>query len=217
MSDATKWESFKNDLYQEFGDACIDGIINNAGIAHESAPVNQLDYADFDKIMQVNFNGVLFGTKTFLDDFINKPEAWVVNISSLFGIISIASLTPYCTSKFAVRGFTEGLRMEALAAFPHVKVCCVHPGGIKTEIANNAVTFGIQKEEDHLSQIGSFNTFLKTSPAIAASKIINGMQKGKARVTIGNDARYLDMFARLLPQSYAKVLVNYLDKLGVKF
>lgn len=193
----------------------IDGIINNAGIAHDPIDFDMMSEQDYKKVMDVNFYGVLFGSQTFLPELKSKKEAWLVNISSIFGVVSIGQGNAYCASKFAVRGLTESLRMDAMASFPQVSVCTVHPGGIKTPIADNAISVDSRSNHKREQDTKNFNRQLKTSPQKAAEVIVNGMLRKKHRVLIGTDAKLLDYLARLFPVAYTKILLKLLKKKGL--
>jgi len=193
----------------------IDGIINNAGIAHDSVALEDMDEADFKKVMDINFYGVLFGTQTFLPTLKSKPQAWVVNVSSIFGITSIAQLGAYCASKFAVRGLTESLRMEAQDGFPNVTVCVVHPGGVQTPIANHAITVDQRDEQVREAEVKQFNRQLMTSPDKAANIIIQGIAKHRSKILIGPDAKLMDWLARWLPVKYTGIILSQLRKRGL--
>lgn len=193
----------------------IDGIINNAGIAHDAVHFEDISEEDFKKVMDINFYGVLFGCQTFLPELKQKPQAWLANISSIFGITAIGQLNAYCASKFAVRGLSETLRMEALANFPQVKISVVHPGGIKTPIANNAIAVDARTQSARDQDTKQFNRQLITLPEKAASTIIKGMSKGKSKILIGPDAKFMDVLARLLPVKYTNILLSQLSKKGL--
>jgi NADP-dependent 3-hydroxy acid dehydrogenase YdfG len=193
----------------------IDGIINNAGIAHDPINFEMMTDQDYKTVMDVNFYGVLFGSQTFLPELKAKNESWLVNISSIFGITSIGQGNAYCASKFAVKGLTESLRMEAFASFPQVNVCTVHPGGIKTPIADNAISVDDRSSQQRTQDTTNFNKQLKTSPQKAAEVIVNGMLHKKHRILIGPDARIMDYLARLFPVAYTKILLKFLNKKGL--
>ena len=115
----------------------VNQVYNNAGIAY-NGDVDEAEFKDIERIMDVDFWGVVNGTKAFLPHLIASGDGHVVNISSLFGLIAVPGQSAYNAAKFAVRGFTEALRQEMLVASQPVKVTCVHPGGIKTAVARNA-------------------------------------------------------------------------------
>jgi short-subunit dehydrogenase len=165
--------------------------------------------------MNINFYGVLFGTQVFLPELKTKKEAWVVNISSIFGVTSIGKLSAYCASKFAVKGLTESLRMEAQERFPHVSVCVVHPGGVNTEIANNAIHLDDRAPSDREQEMKTFNKQLTMVPAKAAGIIVAGIQNKKTRILIGPDAKMMDWLARIFPTKYTKILLNQMKKRGL--
>lgn len=212
------WLLCQSTIREHFADSSytgIDGIINNAGIAHDPTSFDTISEIDFKKVMDINFYGVLFGTQTFLPELKSKERAWVVNISSIFGVSSIGGMHAYCASKFAVRGLTESLKMEAMADFPNVTVCVVHPGGVKTPIASNAIRVGDKNSQTRNQDIKNFNKQLMTSPDKAAEIIVTGITRRKTRILIGPDARLMDWLVRLLPVNYTKILLNKLQKRGL--
>ncbi|AQA20775.1 NADH(P)-binding family protein [Rhodococcus sp. MTM3W5.2] len=183
----------------------VNQIYNNAGIAYHGE-FEKSEFKDIEKIMDVDFWGVVNGTKAFLPHLVASGDGHVVNVSSLFGLLSMPGQSAYNSAKFAVRGFTESLRQEMLIAKHPVKVTCVHPGGIKTAIARNA-TAGPGED------LAAFSEFFdkklaRTTPEQAAKVIVNGVQKGKARVLIGADAKFLDAWVRLVGSSYQRVVAE---------
>lgn len=184
----------------------VDAVVNNAGVSH-SGPVTDMDYADFEWLMDVNFWGVVYGTKEFLPHLIASGDGHIVNISSLFGLVSMPGQSTYNAAKYAVRGFTESVRQDMLIAGHPVNVTCIHPGGIKTGIARNGrVTDG----GDHAALADFFDAKLaKMTPERAAEIIIGAMLRNRARQLVGMDAhaihtvgkvlgaRYQDLFARV--------------------
>jgi NAD(P)-dependent dehydrogenase (short-subunit alcohol dehydrogenase family) len=115
----------------------VNLIINNAGVAL-GATIESMSYEDFEWLMNINFWGVVYGTKAFLPHLKASGEGHIVNLSSVFGLISVPSQSAYNAAKFAVRGFTDALRMELEIEGPAVSCTTIHPGGIKTNIARNA-------------------------------------------------------------------------------
>jgi short-subunit dehydrogenase len=182
-------------------------VINNAGVAL-LGQFNEIDLAQFEWLMNINFWGVVHGTHAFLPHLSSRPAAHIVNISSIFGIIAPPGQTAYCAAKFAVRGFSESLRHELALANSPVKVSVVHPGGIKTNIVRNmrmgvAVTDNARRAE----AIDRFdNSFAKTTSQAAAQTIIAGIEKDAPRILIGGDARFMDLLQRFRPGTYWKVL-----------
>ena len=161
--------------------------------------------------MDVDFWGVVNGTKVFLPHLIASGDGHVVNVSSIFGLFSVPGQAAYNSAKFAVRGFTEALRQEmALAGHP-VKVTCVHPGGIKTAIARNMETVeGLDKEE--LAQ--TFDKKLaSTSPQKAARIILEAVRKNKARVLVGPDATALDLIVRATGSGYQRLFSTVMSRM----
>ena len=187
----------------------INLLINNAGVA-QSGTTEGNDYGDYEWIMSINFWGVVNGTKAFLPHIKASGSGHIVNISSIFGIFAQPGMGAYNASKFAVRGFTEALRQELDIAGYGISASCVHPGGIKTNIANNA---RMNASMDSLtgtnadSAKSQFNDqLLKTTPEKAAQVILDGVLKNKRRILIGTDARMADLMQRLLPAGYQRLV-----------
>jgi Short-chain dehydrogenases of various substrate specificities len=173
-------------------------VINNAGVAITET-LEDVTYEDFEWLMGINLWGVVYGCKEFLPHLKHQDVAHIVNISSINGIVTNPNNGPYCTAKFAVRGFTETLAQEL--AGTNVKVSCVHPGGIKTNIANNSKFYkasdpSLGKEE----AFAIFNRVMASTLADKAAKIIiAGIKKDKLRILVGTDAYVLDWLKRLFP------------------
>lgn len=184
-------------------------VVNNAGVAL-LGQFSEIDQAQFEWLMNINFWGVVHGTRAFLPHLANRPSAHVVNISSIFGIIAPPGQTAYCAAKFAVRGFSESLRHELSLTDSPVRLSVVHPGGIKTNIARNmrmgvAVTDNARRAE----AIDRFdNSFAKTTAQAAAKTIIAGIEKNAPRILIGGDARFMDLLQRFRPGTYWNVLAR---------
>ena len=192
-----------------------DIIINNAGVALGGWTVETIPMEEFHWLMNINFYAVVRGTKVFLPQIKSKSEGCIVNISSVFGLAGVAQQGAYCASKFAVRGFTESLKMEAMLEFPHVNIMCVHPGGIKTNIAKNSKKnlVDFTKEESEANMKRFEDAFITTAEK-AAETIINGILKKKQRVLIGKDAKQFSLITRLLPTGYSKLLIKEFEKYG---
>jgi NAD(P)-dependent dehydrogenase (short-subunit alcohol dehydrogenase family) len=185
-------------------------VINNAGIAL-TGDVVDLDFKDVERIMDVDFWGVTHGTMAFLPHLIASGEGTLVNISSLFGLIGMPGQSAYNAAKFAVRGFTESLRQEMLISGDPVTVTCVHPGGIKTNIVRNSTAVG-RHDASALSEL--FDAKLsRTSADKAATVILNGARKGKARVLIGADAKALDLLQRVTGSGYQRLVAFAANKM----
>jgi len=181
----------------------INLVFNNAGINHHG-PVTDTTFKDYDRVMDIDFWGVVNGTKAFLPYLIDSGDGHVVNTSSLFGIMAQPDQSAYNAAKFAVRGFTEALRQEMLIAKHPVKVTCVHPGGVKTNIVNwGTVSDG--SDGDRLKDL--FNKQLaRMSAEDAATVILNGTRRGKARVLVGADAKAIDLLVRATGSGYQRVV-----------
>lgn len=190
----------------------VDILINNAGVALERVEIEKVSYEDFEWLLGINMWGLIYGTKAFLPHLKTRNEAYIVNLSSVFGLVGIAEQGAYCVSKFAVRGFTQALRAELKLNNSNVKVMNVHPGGIKTNIAANARS-RYSSEEEHQWLAQRFTEQAKTTAPEAAQKIIKAMQKGKERLLIGKDARQIDRIARLFPSKSVKIINDYIQKL----
>ncbi|PID42275.1 MAG: acetoin dehydrogenase [Proteobacteria bacterium] len=190
----------------------VNVVINNAGVAMNVA-FEQMKYDDLKWMMDINYWGVVHGCMSFLP--LLKKAEWghIVNVSSLFGLISIPNQTAYNSAKFAVRGLTEGLRMELEMAGYNIGVSCVHPGGIKTNIANSArmgPSVGKQLSADEFKD--KFNKLLaKTTPEQAAKTIIDAIENNHKRVLVGLDARICDLMQRSAPTFYQKVIKQALS------
>src|SRR6201996_2005389 len=201
--DVTEREAFElyaDGVKQHFGK--VNQIYNNAGIAF-AGDIEVSGFKDIEKVMDVDFWGVVNGTKVFLPHLIESGDGHVINVSSVFGLFSVPGQAAYNAAKFAVRGFTEALRQEMELAKHPVKVTTVHPGGIKTNIVRNMTAVdGVDKEQ--LTQ--TFDKRLaNTSPEKAAQIILDGVRKNKARVLVGPDAKVLDVIVRITGSGYQRL------------
>ncbi len=188
----------------EFGR--VNLIFNNAGVAL-SADVRSMSYEDLEWVMDVNFWGVVHGTKAFLPHLERTGEGHVVNVSSIFGVIAVPTQSAYNAAKFAVRGFTEALREELEVAGSGVSATTVHPGGIKTSIVANSrlreVEGRVATREEAMEQ---FDRLARTTPEEAARTILAGVKRNDRRVLVGVDARVIDGVQRLVPTGYQWLL-----------
>lgn len=199
--------AYADDVIVHFGE--VHQVYNNAGIAY-NGDVEKSEFKDIERIMDVDFWGVVNGTKAFLPHVIASGDGHIVNISSLFGLIAVPGQSAYNAAKFAVRGFTEALRQEMLVAGHPVKVTCVHPGGIKTAVARNAT---VCDGEDAQTVAEFFDKYLALhSPQMAAETIVEGVGKGRARVVIGWEAKALDVLARVGGSSYQRVIAAAVER-----
>ncbi|MEH3129799.1 MAG: SDR family oxidoreductase [Mycolicibacterium neoaurum] len=193
--DVTEREAFElyaDAVKEHFGK--VNQIYNNAGIAYQG-DIEVSSFKDIERVMDVDFWGVVNGTKAFLPHLIASGDGHVVNVSSVFGLFAVPGQAAYNSAKFAVRGFTEALRQEMAINKHPVRVTCVHPGGIKTAIARNATAAeGIDVAE----MAKAFDTKLaRTSPEKAAKIILEAVRKDRARVLVGADAKILDVLIRI--------------------
>ena len=201
--DVTEREAFlayADAVNDHFG--TVNQIYNNAGIAFNGY-VEVSQFKDIERVMDVDFWGVVNGTKAFLPHLIASGNGHVVNVSSVFGLFSVPGQAAYNSAKFAVRGFTEALRQEMILAGHPVKVTTVHPGGIKTNIVRNMTAVeGFDKDE----MVQTFDKRLaNTSPQKAARIILDAVRKNKARVLVGPDAKVLDIIVRLTGSGYQRL------------
>ena len=193
--------AYADALRRELGE--VNVIVNNAGIALHG-DFEETPYDEFERVIDVDFWGVVHGTKAFLPHLIESGDGHVVNISSLFGLMAVPGQTAYNSAKFAVRGFTEALRQEMLVAKHPVQVTCVHPGGIKTGIARNARTTA---SHDQVEFASNFDRKLaRMEPDRAAEIILDAVLAGKPRVLVGGDAKVLDLMVRVLGSRYQRLV-----------
>ncbi|MEM9070036.1 MAG: SDR family oxidoreductase [Myxococcota bacterium] len=189
----------------------IDGIVNNAGVTVQDT-INDISYEDFEWIVGINLWGVVYGTKSFLPHLIARDTGWVVNISSVFGMVGFPGQGSYNATKFAVRGMTEALRLELEGT--GVTACSVHPGGIRTNIVRNGRLHRDPTGRiDPKDMADRFETMAKTTPEQAAKVIANGMEKREPRILIGPDAHAIDAIARVAPRRYGKLMAKLVDVL----
>lgn len=202
VTERERFELYADEVKAHFGK--VNQIYNNAGIAY-TGDVDITPFKDIERVMDVDYWGVVNGTKAFLPHLIASGDGHVVNISSVFGIFAVPGQAAYNSAKFAVRGFTEALRQEMILANHPVKVTTVHPGGIKTAIARNATA---AEGLDSASLAEWFDTKMaRTSADEAARIILAGVAKNKARVLVGTDAKILDTIVRVTGPGYHKLLV----------
>ena len=203
VADRDAFARYALDVVQQFGR--VNVVINNAGVAL-AGDFTDLEYADIDWIVGVNFWGVVHGTKEFLPHLIASGDGHLVNLSSLFGLISMPGQSMYNATKYAVRGMTEAIREEMLIAGHPVGVTAVHPGGIKTAIARNARVSAKESKEQTASLFDE--KLARMTPDRAAEIIVNGILKNRARVLVGIDAHALHHFAKLLGSRYQDVVAT---------
>jgi short-subunit dehydrogenase len=189
-------------------------VVNNAGVALMGT-FGEVEQAQMEWLMSINFWGVVHGTRAFLPHLSHQREAHIVNLSSIFGIIAPPGQTAYAAAKFAVRGFSESLRHELQTAGSPVRLSVVHPGGVATNIARNSRTgTGMTDNARRAQSIERFDAVAKTTPQAAALRIITGIEKNQPRILIGNDARFMDLLQRLRPGTYWAVLARRIEKMA---
>ena len=203
VADRAAFTAYAAAVAEHFGR--VNVVVNNAGVAL-AGDLADLTYEDMDWIVGINFWGVVHGTKEFLPHLIASGEGHLVNISSLFGLVSMPGQSMYNASKYAVRGMSEALREELLIAGHPVGVTVVHPGGIKTAIARNA---RVSAREDKETTARFFDEKLaKMTPERAAQIILRGVLTGKARVLVGLDAHAVHTLAKLTGSRYQDLVAR---------
>ncbi|HZI05369.1 MAG TPA: SDR family NAD(P)-dependent oxidoreductase, partial [Archangium sp.] len=180
-------------------------VVNNAGVAL-GATIEDTSYEDFEWLMNINFWGVVHGTKAFLPHLKAAGDGHIVNISSVFGLIGVPTQGAYNAAKFAVKGFTEALRQELEIEGLPIGVTSVHPGGIKTNIARNARVTVRKGWVDEQSN-SDFEKAFSTTPEQAAQDILQAILKNRRRQLIGADAVLIDLVQRALPTLYQSLVV----------
>jgi len=215
VADRAAMHDWADDVAREYGK--VNLIFNNAGVALVTS-IDGADYADLEWIMGINFWGVVHGTKAFLPHLKATGEGHVINLSSVFGLAGIPSQGGYNAAKFAVRGFTDCLREELEMMNCGVSATCVHPGGIKTNIARAARThvsvrdLGLDENDDG----SEFEKTALTTPEKAALIILKAVQKNKRRVMVGPDAYLFDWITRLFPAHYHRLAVGLMQATAKK-
>ncbi len=207
VSNAANMQDFAQCVEQDFGGASL--LLNNAGVALFGT-FAELSLAEFDWLFRINFWGVVHGCKFFLPMLLRQPEARIVNVSSVFGLFGPPGQSAYAASKFAVRGFTDSLREELRGT--SVKLTCVHPAGVATNIAQNARAGVAARAQDQEAAKKSYARALRIPPEMAAGAIVEGIMADKDRVLIGRDAYRIDFFARLMPSRASAILTSWIQK-----
>jgi NAD(P)-dependent dehydrogenase (short-subunit alcohol dehydrogenase family) len=206
VADRAAMHAWADAVARDFGH--VNLVFNNAGVALVST-IEGVAYENLEWIMGINFWGVVHGTKAFLPHLIASGDGHVVNLSSVFGLAGVPTQSGYNAAKFAVRGFTECLRAELEMMRCGVSATCVHPGGIKTNIARAARACGSVRAlglEDGKDE-GEFETTAFTTPEKAARIILRAVQKNRRRVMVGPDAYVFDWITRLFPARYHRIVI----------
>jgi short-subunit dehydrogenase len=201
VADRAAFTAYAEEIVAHFG--TVNVVINNAGVAL-SGRVADLEWDDIDWIIGIDFWGVIHGTKLFLPAIIASGDGHIVNISSLFGLVSMPDQSFYNAAKYAVRGFTEALREEMLIDGHKVGVTSVHPGGIKTAVARSARYSA--KDDGSVSAKFFDEKLAKMSPEKAAQIIVNGVLRNQARVLVGLDAHLIHHFGKLTGSRYQDIV-----------
>ena len=213
VADPTQIQDFAASAIADFPG--LNLLFNNAGVAL-LGQFDEFDQTQMAWLMDINFWGVVRGTRAFLKHLQSRPQAHIVNISSIFGIIAPAGQSAYAASKFAVRGFSEALRHELAANKSTVRLSVVHPGGVKTNIARKARSGTQLRESVSMNELGDrFERLARTTPSAAAQRIIRGIERNEPRILIGSDAKYLDIIQRLKPATYWALLSRIFDRMTV--
>lgn len=197
----------------------VNLLINNAGVALASGYFKDTSIDEFEWLMRINFSGVLYGSKAFLPLLERGDWGHIVNISSVFGLIAVAEQAAYNSSKFAVRGFTEALCDEFEQKSKTLGATCVHPGGVKTNIARNA-RLGEQLDDQERDSFAVkqdlFDKLARTTAESAATQILQAVQLRQRRLLIGADAKLLDKIQRFLPASYNRVVSWMANRIRIR-
>jgi butyryl-CoA dehydrogenase len=193
VSKPENWDIFLADAESKC--EYIDVVINNAGIEGSCKPVWASSDETLKRVMDVNFYGMVHGSKASLPYLVKRPWAALLNVSSIFGLLGVPNTADYCASKFAIRGFTESLRAELLMIHPHVQVHLIHPGGVNTNITR------IEQSQKFKER------FLTTAPRDIAMHIALSIMQNKPRIVYGNQANKTHFATRLLS-------LNWLNKLS---
>ena len=208
ISDKEAVFQFADDVNKHFGG--VDIVINNAGVAITGLTFEELEIADFEWIFSINYMGVVYTSKAFLPLLRKQTsQTALVNVSSLFGMVPMALKTPYCSTKYAVRGLTDSLRMELLDS--NIKVIGVYPGGVKTGITAKAL-----KAEKEPRYTKTFEKLLVMPPEEAAAIILDGIVKSKEDIIVGKDAKKAIFAYRWIPSVLNKMALKTMREFKAK-
>jgi NAD(P)-dependent dehydrogenase (short-subunit alcohol dehydrogenase family) len=203
------------DEVREWLTAPLAAVFNNAGVAVASSVLDAVPEDD-DWLHEINFHGVVNGTRAFLPILVEQDDGAIVNTSSVYGLIGVPYQSAYCAAKFAVRGFTDALRQELRGT--GVRAVTVHPGGITTNIVRNARIRkdpeGLGRTKEQLAE--QFEAITLTSPDKAARIIHSGVERGRARILVGPDAYAIDALARITPTHYYTVIDRLQSRLRAR-
>ncbi|HYW02492.1 MAG TPA: SDR family oxidoreductase [Gammaproteobacteria bacterium] len=208
VSDRGRMERFPDEVVEAHGRVHV--VVNNAGVTVVHT-VEKMDLDDFEWIMGINFWGMVYGSKFFLPYLLREDEGHIVNLSSVFGIIGVPNQSSYCSSKFAIRGFTESLRGELRDTA--VRVTSVHPGGVDTNIVRSSRFRDSMTAQSKEELAETFRKATMTTPEKAGRLIADAIAAGRPRLLVGPDAKLLDKIQRLMPVRY-RGLVDWLMRRG---
>jgi NAD(P)-dependent dehydrogenase (short-subunit alcohol dehydrogenase family) len=211
VRDAQAQHNFAGEV-RDWAPAPLGAVFNNAGVAVASSVLDAVP-ADDDWLWDINFRGVVNGTRAFLPTLVEQDEGAIVNTSSVYGLAGMPNQSAYCSAKFAVRGFTDSLRQELRGT--GVTAVTVHPGGINTNIVRNA---RFRKDPDGRGRtreqmIQEFAALAVTQPDKAAAIIHRGLEQGRARILVGPDAYVFDALTRIAPTHYYDILSRFESRL----
>lgn len=207
VADKVAVKNFANSVVQQHGK--VNLIFNNAGVSVTDL-ATRMSLEDFEWLMDINFWGVVHGTRAFLPLLSEQPEAHIVNTSSIFGTIAVPSQSAYNASKFAVRGYTYALRQELKDT--NIGVSCVQPGGVKTNIVKSSrfvPSDNASPTKEEMAQ--QFESLARLTSEQAAAIILKGVKKNKAQILVGNDAKVMALLERLFPTGYMKIFDRFMD------
>jgi NAD(P)-dependent dehydrogenase (short-subunit alcohol dehydrogenase family) len=199
ITERDRVEALPDEIITQHG--AIDGVINNAGIIQPLVRLHDLEYDVIERVLSVNLLGTIYVTRTFLPHLLKRPQAHIVNVSSMGGFLPVPGQTLYCASKAAVKLLTEGLNAELLGT--NVRVTVVFPGAIETDIVvNSEAADGFPMDRSLYKMI---------APSDAARTIVNGMERDRYRVLIGSDAKMTDLLYRLSPKQATKLIYSQMS------
>ncbi len=207
VRDAQAQKDFAAEV-EQWAPAPLAAVFNNAGVAVSSTVMDTV-IEDDQWLWDINFHGVVNGTRAFLPILVAQDSGAIVNTSSVFGLVGMPTQSAYCAAKFAVRGFTDSLRQELRGT--GVRAVNVHPGGINTNIVRNA-RFRKDPQDrgrSHEQMVQEFAAITMTQPAKAAEIIHRGVERGKARILVGPDAYLFDALGRIAPTHYYDILSRF--------
>jgi len=210
VADRKAFYAYADEVAERFGK--VNLVINNAGVSL-SADLENTTYEDFEWIMNINFWGMVYGTKAFLPHLKKSGEGHIANVSSVFGIMVVPNTGAYSATKFAIRGFNETLRAEMKIHDYGINVSSIHPGGIRTNIARASRRGDTMLGDMNPERIDKmFKKIAMTTPEQAAETIVKGIKKNKMRILVGPDAHIFDIGSRISPRLFQKAVIYMVKK-----